>query len=182
LCICPFTNTFSASLYPQVFDEYREFIDKYSEVTVIPTRYFLSPMNVGEEFSFELEHGKTLYVKLVAVGQIDLEGNRQVYFELNGLPRSVKIIDKSSKVSRITREKATDKEGEFGAPMPGVVIDIKLKIGDHVKKGNPLLVLSAMKMETVVSSNISGVVKRILVKVGDDVKAGDLLIQIDPIQ
>lgn len=76
-----------------MFDEYQQFIKEFAHVEVIPTPYFLGVPEVGEEFSIELERGKTLWVKLVAVGQLDKEGKREVFWELNGLPRSCKVIN-----------------------------------------------------------------------------------------
>jgi pyruvate carboxylase len=78
------------------------------------------------------------------------------------------------------REKAEDgNTGSIGAPMMGGVVNVKVAVGDVVKKGDQLIVLSAMKMETVVAARCGGVVKRVLAAPGDDVKAGDLLVLIE---
>lgn len=66
-----------------------------------------------------------------------------------------------------------------GAPMPGSIVGIKVKAGQQVKKGQPLLVLSAMKMETVVSAPEDGKVKRIIANQGDSMAAGDLLVELE---
>ena len=63
--------------------------------------------------------------------------------------------------------------------MPGVVFDIKAKAGDQVETGVPIVVLSAMKMETVVAATTSGRIAEMPVKTGDDVAAGDLLFKIE---
>ncbi len=63
--------------------------------------------------------------------------------------------------------------------MPGTVIEVKVKVGDKVKKGDNLLVLSAMKMETVVKSPVSGKVKRVEVSNGQKLEGDDLLVEID---
>ena len=67
------------------------------------------------------------------------------------------------------RSKAADVPGGVGAPMPGVV-------GDAVEVGAPMLVLSAMKMETTVAAPATGRVDSLSVKSGDDVEAGDVLV------
>ena len=85
----------------------------------------MTPLNVGQEFTFELEEGKTLIVKLVAIGPLHEEsGARDVYFSLNGEARVVSIIDttKPDSVGKSgtssTRPKADpSKKGEVGAPM-----------------------------------------------------------------
>ncbi len=70
-------------------------------------------------------------------------------------------------------------KGSIGAPMPGTVIDVKAKVGDVVKKGDPLVVLSAMKMETVVKSPVSGKVLKVAIINGQKLQGDDLLLEID---
>ena len=77
------------------------------------------------------------------------------------------------------RERAKRTElGSVGAPMPGKVIAIKVKEGDVVKKGAALVVLSAMKMETVVAAPMAGHIVRLAVKTNDELSGGDLLLEI----
>lgn len=71
-------------------------------------------------------------------------------------------------------------KGEVGAPMPGSVMDVRVKVGDKVEKGAPLVVLSAMKMEMVVQSPIAGIVKKVDISVGMKLEGDDLLLTIDP--
>ena len=65
------------------------------------------------------------------------------------------------------------------APLPGKVIDLKVKVGEVVKAGQEVVVLEAMKMENSITSDYTGVVKQILVAVGDNVATDALLIEID---
>jgi pyruvate carboxylase len=62
--------------------------------------------------------------------------------------------------------------------MPGTVVSIAVEKGAEVAEGDALVVLSAMKMETVVASPVSGVVSRIAADVADVLAAGDLLVEI----
>jgi len=71
-------------------------------------------------------------------------------------------------------------KGQVGAPMPGSVMDVRVKVGDKVEKGAPLVVLSAMKMEMVVQSPIAGTVKQIDINVGMKIEGDDLLLTIEP--
>lgn len=64
--------------------------------------------------------------------------------------------------------------------MPGKVVNIRVKEGDKVEKGAPLIVLSAMKMETNVSAPIDGTVKSISVTLNETVEPGDLLVDVEP--
>lgn len=172
-------DVLSAALYPKVFDEYMAFRELYADVTVLPTRSFLAKMAIGEEISVEIERGKVLIIRLRALGELDEDGCRVVYFELNGRPRSLRIPDKSVSDKRTARERsdATD-PGSVGAPMPGVVLEVRTEKGADVKAGDALVVLSAMKMETVVAAPVSGKVEKVSVGKGDQVSAGDLLAKI----
>lgn len=137
-------------------------------------------MKVGQEIAVELEAGKTLFVKLKNVSPINDQGYREVVFDLNGTNRIVKVLDEKSGVKVEKRIKADPRiSGHIPAPMPGVVFNVKVKVGDKVTKGDPLVVLSAMKMETNVVSAISGKVKALHVVTGTQVAAGDLIVEIE---
>ncbi len=172
----------SAALYPKVFDEFMAFREQHSDVSVLPTRQFLGPLVVGEEFNVRIERGKTLIIKLTAVGELREDGTRDVFFELNGRSRAIRVADEKAAKRVVTRERAQASEpGSVGAPMPGVVLEVKVAAGANVHAGAPLVVLSAMKMETVVAAPIAGTVERIAVVVGDNMAAGDLLCKITPV-
>jgi pyruvate carboxylase len=149
-------------------------------VSVLPKRLFLAPLEVDEEVSVEIERGKTLIIKLRAVGELDPDGTRLVYFELNGRPRSIRVRDEAAAATQVARERADASDpGSIGAPMPGVVIDVRTQRGAVVAEGAPIVVLSAMKMETIVASPRAGKVERLAVVVGDSVAAGDLLAHVE---
>lgn len=71
-----------------------------------------------------------------------------------------------------------DVRGQIGAPMPGKVVEVKVKQGQQVEKGQPLCVLSAMKMETVVNSPLSGIVAKIYVTADSTLEGDDLILEI----
>ncbi|CDS06225.1 Putative Pyruvate carboxylase [Lichtheimia ramosa] len=169
-------DVISAALYPKVFADYREMVNQHGDLSVIPTRYFLAKPEVGEEFHIEIEQGKTLIIKLLAVGSLSGDGKRDVYFELNGEARVVGIVDRSAAVETVTREKAKESNpGDVGAPMSGVVIEVRAKEGAHLKAGDPVCVLSAMKMETVVTAPVAGRVELVPIHEGDSLSSGDLV-------
>ena len=104
---------------------------------------------------------------------------RTVFFELNGQPREVEVRDKSLKQESQVRRKAdSSKPGEIGAPIPGAVTLLHVEPGEPVHKGDRLLVLEAMKMQTTIHAPIDGTVKEIAVKVRQAVEAHDLLVTI----
>ena len=143
-------------MYPKVFEEYQGFIEKYGDLSVIPTRYFLGRPDVGEEMHISIEKGKTLIIRLMAVGPV-VEGRaqRDVWFEVNGEVRAVSVEDKNSAVETVSRERATNDPGSVGAPMSGVVVEVRVKEGQEIKKGDPVAVLSAMKVSLPVFECLS---------------------------
>ncbi|KAG1876610.1 hypothetical protein DFJ58DRAFT_712848 [Suillus subalutaceus] len=162
-----------------VFEEYQGFLEKYGDLSVLPTRYFLGRPAIGEEMHISIEKGKTLIIRLMAVGPV-VEGRaqRDVWFEVNGEVRAVSVEDKNSAVETVSREKATSDPGSVGAPMSGVVVEVRVKEGQEIKKGDPLCVLSAMKMESAVTAPVSGHIKRVVVNEGDSINQGDLTVEI----
>ncbi|EJD47999.1 pyruvate carboxylase [Auricularia subglabra TFB-10046 SS5] len=173
------TDVASYAMYPKVFEEYQGFVEKFGDLSVIPTRYFLGRTEIGEEMHISIEKGKTLIIRLLAVGPV-VEGKatRDVWFEVNGEVRAVPVEDKSAAVETVSREKATSEPGSVGAPMSGVVVEVRVKEGHEVKKGDILCVQSAMKMESAVSAPVSGHIKRVVVHEGDSLNQGDLLVEI----
>jgi pyruvate carboxylase len=167
-------------MYPKVFEDYRKFQEKYGDLSVLPTKYFLNRPELGEEFHVELEKGKVLILKLLAVGPLSEEtGQREVFYEVNGEVRQVTIDDNKAAVENTSRPKADPGDSsQVGAPMAGVVVEVRAKPGADVKKGDPIAVLSAMKMEMVVSAPHSGKVGELLVKEGDSVAGSDLICKI----
>jgi biotin carboxyl carrier protein len=148
------TDVASYAMYPKVFEDYRKFVSKYSDLSVLPTRYFLAAPNIGEEFHVELEKGKVLILKLLAIGPLSEQtGQREVFYEMNGEVRQVTVDDNKAAVDNLTRAKADPSDSsQVGAPMSGVVVEIRVHDGHEVKKGDPIAVLSAMKMVRVLFS------------------------------
>jgi pyruvate carboxylase len=166
----------SYALYPTVFSEYAQFIDEFGEVRILETVPFLYGLETGEETVVEIEEGKTLVIRLLAVGELAEDGTRSVYFELNGQPREAVVIDRSAETDVVRRPKADRTvPGQIGASMQGKVLAVNVAVGATVVKGDVLLTTEAMKMETSVTTPIDGVVSSLEVTVGDSVDAGDLV-------
>lgn len=135
-------------MYPKVFEDYKKFTQKYGDLSVLPTQYFLTKPEIGEEFHVELEKGKVLILKLVAIGPLtEHTGQREVFYEMNGEVRQVTVDDNKASVENVSRLKADPSDSsQVGAPMAGVLVELRVHEGSEVKKGDPLAVLSAMKM------------------------------------
>uniref|UniRef100_U5EW27 Pyruvate carboxylase n=1 Tax=Corethrella appendiculata TaxID=1370023 RepID=U5EW27_9DIPT len=171
-------DVMSAALYPQVTNDYLNFKDDYGPVDKLETKTFLIGPKVGEDFECTIEKGKTLSIKALAMAEdLTPNGEREVFFELNGQLRSVLIRDKEAVKELHIHPKATKgNKSEVGAPMPGSVIEIKVKVGDQVEKGQPLVVLSAMKMEMVVQSPVAGKIKTLDITSGMKLEGDDLIL------
>jgi pyruvate carboxylase len=118
-----------------------------------------------------------LIVKFLAVGEPRPDGVRTVFFELNGQPREVEVVDKSIETKAAKRIKAdTADPTHVAAAMPGMVIGVAVAAGTKVSKGQKLLSLEAMKMETVINAERDGEIAQLLVSSGSQVEAGDLLL------
>lgn len=166
-------------MYPQVFLDYCKAYDQFGEVKLLDTPTFFYGMRLGEKINVEIEKGKVLIIRLDEIGEADEEGNRILFFNLNGQRREIVVNDKSIQSTIVHRKKAepTDKN-QYGATMSGSVLQVLVKKGDHVKKGDVLMITEAMKMETAIEARFDGVVDHLYVHPGETIQSGDLLIEL----
>lgn len=174
------TDVLSHLLYPKVFADFADHRAKYSDVSVLPTPVFFFGLTAGEEVNIEIEPGKTLVVKFLTVGDPHEDGRRQVFFELNGQPREVMVVDRSLGAVSTARQKAdANNPKHIAAPMPGAVVAVAVAAGDDVSAGQKLATLEAMKMESIIYSPAAGKVAEVLTPAGTQVDGGDLLIRFE---
>jgi pyruvate carboxylase len=173
-------DLYSHLMYPQVFADFTAFRAKYDDLSSLPTPAFFYGLHIGEEIEIEIDTGKILIIKLISIGEADSTGRRALFYELNGMPRESVVADKSlASVSKASRPK-----GEPGnplqacAPIPGMVTEVAVTLGQQIKAGDKLVVLEAMKMLTTVSAGADGTITEIVVKKGDQVDSDDLLAKI----
>jgi pyruvate carboxylase len=165
-------------LYPRVFPEFAAHQAKYSDTSVLPTPVFFHGMEPGEEVSIDIERGKTLIVKFLAVGDPHENGTRTVFFELNGQPREALVMDHALAGQAVVRRKAeVGNPQHVAAPMPGLVVRVAVAAEEQLAAGQVLFTLEAMKMETTLYAERPGTVAEVLVQAGTQVEAGDLLLR-----
>ncbi|MCE9548085.1 MAG: pyruvate carboxylase [Planctomycetia bacterium] len=167
-------------LYPKVFEQFVAHYQLYSDISSLPTPVFFYGLLSNEEIAVEIEQGKTLIIKYLTLGQPHADGRRTVFFEVNGVPRDVTIVDPALKPEVPAAAKADPADPrQVGASMPGMVVALAVSDGEGVVKGQKLLTLEAMKMETTLSAPCDGRVARVLVQPGSQVEAGDLLLALE---
>jgi pyruvate carboxylase len=168
-------------IYPKVFSEFVALQRKYGPVSVLPTSIFFYGMKTGEELTFELEPGKSLVVRLTAVGERRDDAQVELFFELNGQPRVISVPDRAAVPSNRARRKAeAGNLAQVAAPMPGTISSLNVGMHQTVKAGDVLVTLEAMKMETLLRAPHDGVVVDLLVAVGEQVDAKDMLLELAP--
>jgi len=167
----------SRLLYPEVFDDFAKHQQKYGDISTLPTPAFLHGLEPGSEVSVDIEPGKTLIVRFQTVGEAHEDGTRTVFFELNGQPREVTVRDRSLEPETPRRPKADPSNpNHVAASMPGMVVNVAVQPGDKVVKGQKLLMLEAMKMQTLIAAEQSGSIEEVHVHAGTQVMTGDLVI------
>jgi biotin carboxyl carrier protein len=130
---------------------------------------------VSEDNFHILYKNKSYRVEMVKVDRT----TKTIQFKINNKIHTVEVKDKFD----LLLEKmgmtngASAKINNIKAPMPGLVIDLKVKAGDIVKAGDPLLILEAMKMENILKSPGDGTIKAVKTKKGDSVEKGQVLIE-----
>ncbi len=167
-------------MYPKVFLDYMGRHRQYGPVRTLPTRAFFYGMEPGEEITAEIDPGKTLEIRLQAVGETNEDGDVKVFFELNGQPRTIRVPNRLIKSQTAQRPKAEEgNPNHIGAPMPGVVATVAVTVGQQVHEGDLLLTIEAMKMETGIHAERDAVVKALHVQAGGQIDAKDLLVELE---
>ena len=167
-------------MYPKVFLDYMGRHKAYGPVRTLPTKTFFYGMQPGEEITAEIDPGKTLEILLQAVGETNAEGDARVFFELNGQPRVIRVPNRKVKSATAARPKAElGNPDHIGAPMPGVVTSVAATVGATVLKGDLLLTIEAMKMETGIHAERDATIKAMHVVPGAQIDAKDLLVELE---
>jgi pyruvate carboxylase len=167
----------SFKLYPKVFSNFYDFFQKYGVVRVLPSTAFFYGLKPYEEIIISLEEGKNLLIQYLDDTKPNKQGNRMVFFNLNGQTRAVMVKDRNSSVKVIENRKA-QASNEIGSPLQGSLSKILVREGDEVGNNTPLFIIEAMKMESTITSPMAGVVKKIHLKSKTLVEQDDLVIEL----
>jgi biotin carboxyl carrier protein len=130
----------------------------------------------GEEYIVNIEE-----ISSEGKSQSSSKVNSSSQVERKASPVKAKKAEKTASVKKQETESEMApppdiSEGDVLAPMPGSILEINVKKGEEVEKGDTLIILEAMKMENEISASQSGTVKEIKVRVGDSVDAEDVLL------
>lgn len=171
-------NILSYTLYPKVYEDYLKHLQLYNDISKLESHVYFYGLDIGEECEVEIEEGKILTIKLVEIGDTKEDGTKTISFELNGMMRDIEIKDNnySSNIKDIVKADMNNPL-QIGASIPGKVAKILVKENQVVKKNEPIIVIEAMKMETVIVAKSDGTIKNIHVSQDDLVKDKQLLIE-----
>ncbi|MCI5226280.1 MAG: pyruvate carboxylase [Candidatus Electrothrix sp. AX2] len=163
-----------------------KFEEKFGKSYVLPPSIFLRQggFDLGESISFRDHSGKEHMLEVGPVQQND-DGETNVYLNVDHHervyvfePEAVKGIQAVVSLSKEEIEKLAA-AGDIRAPFAGNVSAINVKEGQEIGKGEQVMVLEAMKMQTPLLAEVAGVVKTISTKVGDALQPGDKLLKIE---
>ena len=175
---CDELDFLSYKLYPKVFKDYYNDHKKYGDLFPLPTKAFFFGLQNNEEININLGHGQSILVKLLYVTDANEDGIRSVFFKFNGTTRVIEVKDNSAITDKVAHKKAAT-ANEIGAPLQGSLSAVVVKVGDAIKKNDPLFVIEAMKMESTVTAPFDGKVKAIHLQSGVMVAQDDLVVEFE---
>ncbi len=165
----------SWKMYPKVFEAYYRFNQEFGVVSKLPTTAFFYGLKEEEEVLIELSTGKLVQIKLLGTpSQVDENGMRRVSFQLNGQNIQVQVRDRAFQPSKKQNQKVSQ-ANEIGSPLQGKLSAVLVKPGESVKTKQPLFIIEAMKMETIVSAPSDGKVSSVALEIGSFVEKDDLV-------
>lgn len=158
------------------FDITVEYRSERYYATADSKTYEITRNSLGDTRSLMLIDNQSLDVDITTNGG---NGDRVLFMRGREIPVSIEDyhLAQMRKAAGLSHSHAV--EANVKAPMPGLVIGIKVSTGDRVSKGQPLIVIEAMKMENIIKAKADGVVKSIHATKGSSVEKGDLLLELE---
>ena len=168
----------SFKLYPKVYTQFIEHKEEYGEMKNLPTPAFFYGLKPNEEILIEIGRGKNIIIKYFKLTEPDAQGNRLVFFHLNGQMRSITVRDNNIKTDFVVHQKAAGAK-QIGSPLQGSLARVLVSEGDSVAENTPLFIIEAMKMESTITSPVAGVVKKIHLREKTLVEQDDLIVELE---
>jgi pyruvate carboxylase len=166
-------------IFPGPSSDHRAAVERYGDVSVLPTRAFLYGFEKRSEVVVDLEPGVQLVYALEAISDADGRGMRTVVARVNGQLRPIEVRDESVEVTTARAERADPHDpAHLGAPLSGMVT-VLVGQGDCVAAGQPVAVIEAMKMESTITAPAAGTVQRVARAPEGHLEQGDLILVLD---
>ena len=157
-----------------VNDKELEIAFENATTTIDSKEFEWNMVEIGNESFHVLHKDKSYRAEVLAFNRDE----KSLTIRVNGNKYNVQVKDKLDLLlERLGMDKlAANQVNDIKAPMPGLVLDVMVKEGDEVKKGDQVMILEAMKMENVLKSPGEGTVKAIKVAKGDSVEKNQVMI------
>lgn len=158
-----------------VNEKHRFNIERKDEKTFIDSKEFVFDLKQIKDNIFHILHeNKSYTAELVSINQQE----KKAKVKINGNEYDVSLQDKYAELLETMGMNHSTKNSipALKAPMPGMVLDILIKVGDQVNKGDSLLILEAMKMENIIKSSTTEIIKSIEIEKGSTVEKDQLLL------
>lgn len=166
------------AMFPEIG---HQFLEQRQNDSLVPEPLLLQPGASRNSTLSEYEitlHGEHYRVKVAGFGTAE-QGQQSCFLWVDGVPEEVVVhsAEFEEQNSRVVRGKIRE-PGDITVAIPGTVIAIQASVGERVKKGQVLLVIEAMKMETEIQATEDGVVTEICCQKGEKVTPEQVLIKV----
>lgn len=166
-------------LYPDVMADYVNRQAEFGPMPLLDTPTFFRGMRIGQRVDLQLGKGQSIIVVLREISDANEDGQRSLFFDVNGQNEEVIIHDINAKVTKEQRRKAEPtNDSQIGATMAGSVVSVEVEVGQQVAQGDNLIITEAMKMETAIRAPFNATIKKIHAKNEMQIETGDLLIEL----
>lgn len=162
--------------------------DRIERIEILDQKDTLYHVKIGERTYqidvVKVENGvySVIYKgKSTNMEMIEAEASNKYIVNTRSSDYRVEIIDAKARYSSFGKSSIDTTDTIIQSPMPGKIVRIGVKIGDQVKKGDTVIVVSAMKMESEYKSPIDGKVSKIMVKPEQTVEGNQALVEIEPL-
>jgi pyruvate carboxylase len=163
-------------LFPALFVEYARYRDRFGDVSALPTPAFLYGLREGEDIEVEVAPGKRHVIGLLGRTEPDDGGFVTLFATVDGQLQLVTVATPAATVQGARAQVQTGNSAHVSAGLAGTVVAVAVRPGQVVARGETLLAIEAMKMETHIIAERDAIVAEVYVAPGDAVGPRDLLI------